>query len=395
VAALLLTALPATAVTALAASDSARVRPAVAADTGIRHVFVIVLENEDYEASYGATAHPYLGRVLPAKGTILTQYHAIAHVSQPNYIAMVSGQGPNPVTQSDCQQYVDFVPSPAVFDPRGNGQALGIGCVYPAEVQTLPEQLTAKGLSWRGYMEDMGATPSREPARCGQPGDPALPGVRDQTQSATADDQYAARHNPFVYFHSLLDSGACARNVVPITALVHDLDRISTTRNLSFITPNLCNDGHDEPCVGKDAKGSTAGGFTSVDNFLKVWVPRILRSPAFQKDGLLVITTDEAEVSDATACCDEPIGPDSPMPGITGPGGGRTGALLIGRCVVPGSKVSTPYNHYSLLRSLEDLFHITRGGADGRGHLGYAGADGLRSFGRDVFRGCPTTSGRT
>jgi phosphatidylinositol-3-phosphatase len=385
--ALLLAALPAAAATAASGHAPAGHRPAAAAHTGIRHVFVVVLENEDYEASYGATAHPYLGRVLPAKGALLTEYHAIAHVSQPNYIAMVSGQGPNPVTQSDCQQYVDFLPSPAVFDPRGNGQALGAGCVYPAQVRTLPEQLTDAGLTWRGYMEDMGATPSREPARCGQPGDPAPPGTRDQTQAATAGDQYAARHNPFVYFHSLLDSGACARNVVPLTALEHDLARVSTTRNLSFITPNLCNDGHDEPCVGKDAMGSSAGGFTSVDNFLRVWVPRILASPAFGKDGLLVITTDEAEVGgDASACCGEPIGPDSPMPGITGPGGGRTGALVIGRCVEPGSRVATPYNHYSLLRSLEDLFHV--------GHLGYAGADGLRAFGRDVFRACPTTSGR-
>jgi hypothetical protein len=357
-------------------------------------VFVVVLENEDYEASYGASAHPYLGRILPAKGALLTQYHAVAHVSQPNYIAMMSGQGPNPMTQSDCQQYVDFLPGPAVFDPRGNGQALGAGCVYPSQVKTFADQLTAKGLTWRGYMEDMGATPGREPARCGEPGDSAPPGVRDDTQSATANDQYAARHNPFVYFHSLVDSGACKRNVVPLTALPGDLRETATTPNFSFITPNLCNDGHDGPCVGPDTNGSHAGGFTSVDNFLKVWVPRILASPAFREDGLLIITTDEAEVSDATACCNEPTGPDSPMAGITGPGGGRTGALVIGRCVAPGSRVATPYNHYSLLRTLEDLMRITRGGADGHGHLGYAAADGLRPFGRDVFSHCSTTTGK-
>jgi hypothetical protein len=365
-----------------------------AAAVGARHVFVIVLENEDYEASYGRDAHRYLGRVLPSKGALLTQYHAVAHVSQPNYIAMLSGQGPNPMTQSDCQQYVDFVPSPAVFDPRANGQAVGAGCVYPRAVQTLADQLTAKGLSWRGYMEDMGNTPSREPGRCGAPGDPTPPGVRDETESATPSDQYAARHNPFVYFHSLLDSGACRRNVVPITALPRDLREVSTTPNFSFITPNLCNDGHDGPCAGKDAKGSDVGGFTSVDNFLAVWVPRILGSPAFERDGLLIVTTDEAEVSDATACCDEPVGPDSPMPGISGPGGGRTGALVIGRCVAPGSRVSTPYNHYSLLRTLEDVFHITRGGTDGHGHLGYAAADGLHPFGRDVFSKCTPTTGK-
>ena len=57
---------------------------------------------------------------------------------------MVSGQAPNPMTQSDCQDYVDFQPAPAV-DPRGNGQAVGIGCVYPANVKTIADQLDRRG----------------------------------------------------------------------------------------------------------------------------------------------------------------------------------------------------------------------------------------------------------
>jgi phosphatidylinositol-3-phosphatase len=44
-----------------------------------------------------------------------------------------------------------------------------VGCVYPAAVQTIASQLTAHGLSWRGYQEDMGADPSRESAVCGHP----------------------------------------------------------------------------------------------------------------------------------------------------------------------------------------------------------------------------------
>ena len=111
-------------------------------------------------------------------------------------------------------------------------------------------------------------------------------------------------------------------------------------------------------------------------------MPKIEASPAFRKDGLLVITTDEAEPpSDASACCGEQPGPNSPLPGITAPGGGRTGTVVIGRCVSRGTQDATPYNHYSLLRSIEDLFGIRTGGSDGKGHLGYAGASGLAAFG--------------
>ena len=373
-------------VAATAGTHSAR--PAASKTSfGIRHVFVIVLENEDYSATYVSNPNPYLGKVLKQQGTLLSDYYGVGHQSNDNYLAMVSGQAPNPMTQDDCPDYVDFEPSPAVF--ASNGQAVGTGCVYPSNVLTLPDQLAASHLTWHGYMEDMGNTITREPAHCGAPTSSAGTGMPDGTQTATATDQYAARHNPFVYFHSLIDSGACHANVVPLYRLSHDLQSYSTTPNFSFITPNLCDDGHDAPCKGKDAQGSTAGGLVSIDHFLSTWVPRIESSAAFQKDGLLLIVTDEAAFqSDASACCNEQPGPDSPMPGVYGAGGGRTGALAIGHCVAGGRTDSTPYNHYSLLRSMEDIFGIRVGGSDGKGHLGMAGASGVTSFGTDLFAGC-------
>jgi len=364
-------------------------RVSVATGANVRHIFIIVLENENYKDAYVDNTNPWMGRKLQNQGTLLTQYYGIGHNSLDNYIAMISGQAPNLDTSGDCPFYSDFQPSPATFD--GNGQAMGRGCVYPANVKTLANQLTTKNISWRGYMEDMGNDPSREPAKCGSPGDPSGAGVQDDTQGATAKDQYAARHNPFVYFHSILDTGLCKTNVVPLTKLKADLKQTSTTRRFNFITPNLCNDGHDGPCHGKDAKGSNAGKLVSIDHFLSVWVPIIKQSPAFKKDGLLIITTDEASSSDATACCNEQPGPNDSQPGIRGPGGGRTGTLVIGHCVGAGRKDKTPYNHYSLLRTLENLFGVHKGGADGKGHLGFAGATGLKAFGSDVFNKCSPT----
>jgi len=355
---------------------------------GIAHVFVIVLENESYQATYETNPNPYLGKTLRREGTLLSQYYGIGHESHDNYVAMMSGQAPGVASQSDCQTYTDFEPSPAPL--VAGGQAAGVGCVLPPNVASLPDQMEKAGLRWHGYMQSMGNDLNREPDRCGEPTASFGTGMPDDTQKATAKDQYAARHNPFVYFHSLIDSTSCERNVVPLPHLATDLASTATTPNLSYIVPDLCNDGHDAPCVGKDVTGSQAGGLRSVDHFLAQWVPKIQASPAYKAGGLIVITTDEAQNSDATACCGEQPGPNSPSPGITGPGGGRTGTLVLGRCVLGGATDATPYNHYALLRSLEDMYGIRTGGADGKGHLGMAGAAGLAAFGPGVFAGCPS-----
>jgi phosphatidylinositol-3-phosphatase len=108
-------------------------------------------------------------------------------------------------------------------------------------------------------MEDMGNDPQRESATCGHPPLNAT----DPTQAAEKPspavplgDQYASRHNPFIYFHSIIDSPACDSNVVNLNRLPADLKSDSTTPNLVFITPNLCNDGHDEPCNNGAPGGS-------------------------------------------------------------------------------------------------------------------------------------------
>ena len=79
--------------------------------------------------------------------------------------------------------------------------------------------------------------------------------------------------------------------------------------------------------------------------------------------------------------------PTADPPAYTLPGGGQVGMLLLNkRLIVPGSVNSTGYyNHYSALRSYEDLLGLTEGGDDGHGHLGYAGTAGMLPFGKDVF----------
>jgi hypothetical protein len=385
----------------------------------ISHVLVIELENEGYAATFGAgSPATYLNGALRTKGELLQNYDATGHVSLDNYIAQVSGQAPTNQTSGDClgNGFAFANMTPGTPDPNESanpGQVDGQGCVYPATVPTIASQLDAKYppnpkthvAAWRAYEQDMGNAPTRDggapdPASgtdCGHPAIGAPTAV-----VATAADQYATRHNPFVWFHSVIDKTAeCSANDVPLGTLgangkpapnghlAKDLHSEQTTPRFGFVTPNLCNDGHDATCAGPDSAGGHTGGLAGADAFLRAWMPTILGSPAY-KDGhlLVVITFDEAELGapgSAVSCCGEVPGPNSSA--APGTGGGQIGALLLNaKYVAPGTTDTTgSYNHYSALRSYEDLLGLTTGGADGLGHLGYAAATGLAPFGRDVF----------
>lgn len=399
---------------AIALTKAHAAHDALAIRRNIRHVFIIALENKNYDETFGAkTQAPYLANTLRPMGALLTHYYATGHASLDNYIAMISGQASSLQTQVDCANFTDFHMSRV----DANDQAVGDGCVYPASVKTLPDQLKAAGFTWKGYMEDMGNDPAREPATCGH----VALNSKDVTQVAEAPsaavpagDQYAGRHDPFIYFHSIIDSPDCAANVVRLDTLQRDLKFPATTPNFAFITPNLCNDGHDGDGTGAKDHGcanGAPGGLASADTFLKTWVPMILASSAYQRDGLLIITFDESNYASVTqqkdpatgntllvatfagdSCCEQPIGPNVTRPltataivnakltyrmVLMGHGGDRIGAVLLSPFIKPGTVTDVPYNHYSMLKSIEDIF--------GLGYLGYAGQSGLLPLGPDVY----------
>jgi hypothetical protein len=331
-----------------------------------------MLENQSYSVTFGKRSPaPYLATTLPAEGALLSHYYGIGHASLDNYVALISGQAPNEATQLDCTIFSDFRLASPELD--SHGQALGVGCVYPKLVRTLPDQLEAAGLTWKGYMQDMGNDPARERATCGH-----VPvGKPENSHYATPSDKYAAKHDPFVYFHTIIDDQArCDTHVVNLEALTADLKSADSTPNYTFITPNLCDDGHDSDCVD-----GRPGGLEAVNAFLHKWVPLITQSPAFRKDGLLIITFDETDGSGpegSTACCGEKSLPGARhLPGFRGPGGGKVGAVLLSQFIKPGTVSTVPYNHYSLLRTVEDFFGLQ--------HLGYAAEPDLQAFGEDVF----------
>jgi hypothetical protein len=339
----------------------------------IHHVWIIVLENESESVSFGADSPaPYLAKTLVKSGAFLKNYYATGHVSNDNYISMISGQPPNLENQSDCQKFSNFSPN---LGTGSYGAQRGIGCVYPSDIQNIATQLDAHGYTWRDYNQDMDADPARdEQATCSHP---AI-GQTDASQEDTPTEHYATRHNPFVYFHAIIDNAAlCDSHVVNLNDLPADLRSASKTPDYSFITPDLCGDGHDS--TGSDCIApADPGGFTGIDKFLEAWVPKITHSPAYTKQhGLLLITFDEASTSDASGCCGEIPGPGSPLPGLAGSGGGLVGAIVLSPCIKPGTVSSVDYNHYAMLGSIENLFHLP--------HLGYAQLPQETYFGKDVF----------
>ena len=188
---------------ALAVTASSALAAPVGGKFQVRHVFVIVLENESAAVTFGPDSPaPYLSKTLPARGAFVPNYYGVGHASLDNYIAMISGQAPNPSTQADCGVFADFTAG----GPLGSfGQQPGSGCVYPTDVQTLPAQLQRREA-------DAGATTtrtwaptrrvSRRPAATPWSASPTTP------RAATATDMYATRHDPFVYFHSIIDNAS-------------------------------------------------------------------------------------------------------------------------------------------------------------------------------------------
>lgn len=436
-AALALVALPLSAAQASWFTGSAPPDPTTLTGTGtvesslppIGHVWTVMLENSDFLVTFGGgqSTNPYIAKELPAKGALVVNYFGTGHNSLDNYLTMISGQAPNLPTKGDCQD-ASVLGGAAGIHFDADGQAIPndaapsavppsigtMGCTYPKSVPTLIDQLDAKNISWKGYMEDVDASPATKRNTCQFAG--SLPkAVQDQT-TAKKVDLFARKHDPFVYFHSITDRQAyCDARDVAQPALETDLLKVSTTPQFSFLTPNLCNDAHDGNTPGGTCSDGGAGGLPRADSWAKVWIPKILNSPAFKKDGLLILTVDEG--TEPTSCCQEPRGPNLPLNTDNGTfqigtaanlgtsvgrGGGQIGTVMISPFITPGTVDTTGmYNHYSYLRSIEDIFKIGATaaipGSDGKGHLGYAGSNAgsasVVHYGHDIFTAVPTASG--
>ncbi len=348
----------------------------------VKHVFLIVLGENGYEESFGETSPaPYLAKTLPEQGELLANYYAVTKGDLANQIALISGQGPTAETAANCPNYTDI--TPATLSTAG--QVEGGGCIYPATTPTLPAQLTEKKLRWKAYVEDIGnGAAAGQPTTCRHP----APGTPDPSQAAVPGDAYETWRNPFVYFHFILDAPQCGEEDVGLEQLAPDLASAKRTPTLAYIVPNACHDGGEAPCEAGQPAGPLAA-----EAFLQTVVPEIEASPAYKEGGLIAITSSQARQTgatpDASACCVAAAYPNLPAPEpaepVSGPvkpigGGGRVGLLLISPFVAPGTVNESGYfNHFTLLRSIEELFGLEP--------IGYATEPALAPFDSSVYTG--------
>jgi hypothetical protein len=299
----------------------------------VKHVFVISLASPGYEQSLGAQSQmPYLSATLRPQGELLSNYSLLGEAGLPNQVAALSGQPPNAATTAGCSTYAEF---PSTAKANSQGVVSGTGCIYPVETLTLADQLGSSRLTWSAYVDGM-VDATGKPANCVHPG--------PEEVETVVPGGYTARQNPFVYFHSLLDLGDCSANDLPIEALTAGLRKAEKTPNFSFIAPTPC----DAGVTGQCPVGGTEGA-ASADAFLSAWVPKILASPAYKADGLLIINFASANppVTDPAAVTPAPA--TDPL---------HVGALLLSPFLTSGSTDAAPYNPYSILRSNEDLFGL-------------------------------------
>jgi hypothetical protein len=219
----------------------------------------------------------------------------------------------------------------AGHDPAAGGVALlggqrdAVG-PFAQDTKTLADQLTGAGRTWKAYVEGSadGLAPGDDPCR------------RPPEQ---------APRNPFLRFASITGASECGTSMAGLDRLAPDAADAEGAPSFSYILPGPAHD------------GSTS--LADADAWLRTTLQPILDSKAYNDGGLIVVAFDGAAPQDTEA------------------GGGRVGALLLSPFVAPGATVEAPYDPFSLLASIEQLFGLEP--------LGYAKDTKLKAFGPKVF----------
>ena len=266
----------------------------------IKTVFVIVMENHNWTGDgslniKGNPEAPYINYTLLPMASYAQNYNNPPgiHPSLPNYLWLEAGTG---------------------FGIRDDGPP----SQHSQTTQThLVKLLENARISWRSYDENVSGT------NC--------PFGNQGSTDPNGNQLYQVHHNPFVYFDDQTNnrsstSSTCISHVRPLSQLAHDLNADSVAQ-YNFITPNVCDDMHDN-CGGN----AIAHG----DEWLKRNVPAILNSRAYRSEGSLFITWDEAAKG------------DGPIP------------MIVLSPFAKGNHYSnyTRYTHGSTLRTLQEIFGV-------------------------------------
>ena len=241
------------------------------APPAIRHVFIVILENQDYSA---VLRRPFVSR-LASQGALLSNYHCITHPSQPNYIALFAG---------------------STWGVKDDD-------VRTLDVRHLGDLLEAHGLSWRVYAE-------RYPGNC-------------YLGSSFDNQLYVRRHVPFLEFKNVVSNDVrCDTNIVNATQLDADI-AAHALPEVSLYIPDEHDNGHDT-------------NIDTADAWLDSRFTPLMGDPRFTDGTLFVLTYDESGTQTST----------------------HIATVLWGAGVKASSTSPRSYDHYDLLRTIEDIFHL-------------------------------------
>lgn len=282
----------------------------------------------------------YLNEAVRPQAIFLPNFHGVAPTLAASNLALLSGQGPNPATLTNCERLSPF----ATTGTAEPGQLLGTGCLYPTGTPTLFTQLDEAKVPWKVYSEQW----SRSECPQLKPNDLDL----GQTEGT---DRWSFVANAWLYFDEVRTSSTCGERIRTIEELRSDLTSASHDTKFHLIAPTLCSSGHHTICE----EGIEPALRT--DQWLSELIPAITRSAVFRDNGLLLILFD-SNPEDASGCCAGQQ-PPNVSPDSTNPGGGRVGALILNSAAQAGTD-ETEYNTYGALCLIETLYNLPR--------LGYA-----------------------
>jgi phosphatidylinositol-3-phosphatase len=273
------------------------------------HVFVIMMENTGIEALLGNPNAPWINQAVQTYG-VAGNYYGVTHPSQPNYIAATAGTTQGVPDDNDVT----------------------------VDLPNIVDQLESHHKSWKGYMQSYSLCTSKLQHACGN-------------------QLYERKHNPFISFADVQSNPSRLAKLVDLSQLSTDLAS-NHVPDYSWISPDQCNDMHGrggggsaDPCDFSNEQNLIHMG----DTFLANTVGEIMSSKAWGPNSVIFVTWDESDFTnsptdfgfgDTRGCCD------------ANPGGGHVLTLVITGHQHQARASFTPYNHYSMLRTIEDSWHL-------------------------------------
>jgi hypothetical protein len=327
---------------------------------GPAHIFQIMMENHGVSQIIGNTQDaPYINE-LAGKYNVATNFHGVSHPSMPNYLSAISGsfQG----IWDDCKAGADVTCAPEEFVPD-SGDGTDTASLTPAQIasssatphmfggKNIVDQLEAKGLSWKAYMQSM---PSA-----------GFQGEFAPVVNGTTVKLYAQKHDPFMYFSDINSpNNPRLKKVVPFEQnFANDLAS-GKVPDYVWISPDQCHDMHGItpstaalvglPACGYPDSGLDHGAIKLGDDYLRQTVGEIMNSPTWKhSDSSIVISWDENDYSGYSG------GPGSPV-GANGTvlGGGDAPLIVINSKGDEHKESNKLADHYTVLATIERLWHL-------------------------------------